>query len=116
MNVIARFLILALAAAVLFYGFHRLTDPAPIPALTAVVAGLIAIVVRARWPMFLGVIVAGLAIGIGIHARSHIVENRADSLASLAAHVAGDAAIALAGALVILGIVVAVDRGVFGAS
>lgn len=113
MNAPGRFLILAPVAAGLFYLFHRLIDPAPIPAVTAVIAGLIAVVVRTRRSLLIGAIIAGLALGIGIHAWSHIVENRVASLPAFAAHLAGDAALALAGALVILGIVAAVDRQFF---
>jgi len=106
------FLLLTLAL-VLLYAFHRMMAPAPIPALGAVASGLLACALRANWRWLACGTLLGLLAGAGVHASSHFVEGRVESVSQVFRHVAADAGIALVPAIVVLGIMVTVDSLLF---
>lgn len=99
----------AAAAAVLFGFVHYLMRPAPIPALTGVVGGLIAFwsVRRGRLVVTGAGGLAGAAAGVLAHLYSHASEGRLrEPTEGLARHVAVDGLIGLlvAGAVLIVAI------------
>jgi hypothetical protein len=106
------FLLLALALVLLSL-FHLVMEPAPIPSLSAVTSGLLACAFRANWRWLGCSILLGLLAGACVHAYSHFAEGRAESVSQMCRHVGADAALGLAGAIVVLGIVLIVDRLLF---
>ena len=105
-----RLFLLFTLALVLLYAFHRIMDPAPLPALGAVASGLLACALRANWRWLVGGTLLGLMAGAGVHAYSHFVEGRVESVSQVFRHVAADAGIGLVPAIGVLGIIVTVDR------
>jgi hypothetical protein len=98
---------------VLLYLFHRVMDPAPIPALGAVASGLLAFTLRANWRWLGWGALFGLLAGAGVHVYSHVVERRVESVSQVSMHVAANAALGLVVAMAVFGIVVIVDRLMF---
>lgn len=106
------FLLISLALGLL-YLFHLAMDPAPIPALGAVASGLLAFAFRANWRWVACGTLPGLFAGAGVHAYSHFVEGRVESISELFMHVTANAFVGFIVAIFVLGIVVKLDSLMF---
>lgn len=106
-------LLVALIAAVLFFVAHLILRPAPIPALTALMGGVLVVGLGStRRARALGVgATIGLVIGVLIHLYSHYSEGRmGEPPEGLALHLAYDAIQAVMVAVPILVFCVALTR------
>lgn len=88
---------------------QRLLNPAPIPALTVLAGGLIGTWIWSTRGAVAWGALAGLLVGAVLHARSHLVEGRAEDGALTAGHVLADSGVGLVvgGVLLLLALAVA---------
>ncbi len=77
------------------YVANAILDPAPLPVLGVVVAGLLAYVLGASRRALLWSVFAGCVIASVVHAYSHASEGRVESVAAVAGHVLAEAALGL---------------------